>query len=110
MKVKQRSAFPPNYIHSIDSSHMMKTAVACVDAGLTFAGVHDSFWTHARDVDGMSAILRDKFIEVHNEPLLDNLYQELRATYPDVADDFPPPPAPGDLSLDVVKESVYFFS
>ena len=33
MKVKQRSAFPPNYIHSIDSSHMMKTAVACVDAG-----------------------------------------------------------------------------
>ena len=110
MKVKQRSAFPPNYIHSIDSSHMMKTAVACVDAGLTFAGVHDSFWTHARDVDEMSAILRDKFIEVHNEPLLDNLYQELRATYPDVADDFPPPPAPGDLSLDVVKESVYFFS
>ena len=81
-----------------------------VDAGLTFAGVHDSFWTHARDVDEMSAILRDKFIEVHNEPLLDNLYQELRATYPDVADDFPPPPAPGDLSLDVVKESVYFFS
>ena len=89
---------------------MMKTAVACVDARLTFAGVHDSFWTHARDVDEMSAILRDKFIEVHNEPLLDNLYQELRATYPDVADDFPPPPAPGELSLDVVKESVYFFS
>ena len=46
-KNKQRSAFPPNFIHSIDSAHMMKTAVACHEAGLTFAGVHDSFWTHA---------------------------------------------------------------
>ena len=46
-KSKQRSAFPPNFIHSVDSAHMMMTAVACHEAGLTFAGVHDSFWTHA---------------------------------------------------------------
>lgn len=110
MKVKQRSAFPPNYIHSIDSSHMMKTAVACVDAGLTFAGVHDSFWTHACDVDTMNTILREKFIEVHSEPLLENLYHEMRETYPDVADEFPKPPPPGDLDLNVIKDSVYFFS
>ena len=110
MKVKQRSAFPPNYIHSIDSSHMMRTAIACADAGLTFAGVHDSFWTHATDVDTMNVILREKFIEVHKEPLLENLYHEFRANYPDVADEFPQPPAPGDLDLDVVRDSVYFFS
>jgi DNA-directed RNA polymerase len=110
MKVKQRIAFPPNYIHSIDSSHMMRTAIACVDAGLTFAGVHDSFWTHATDVDTMNVILREKFIEVHKEPLLENLYHEFRANYPDVADEFPQPPAPGDLDLDVVRDSVYFFS
>lgn len=29
MKQRQRTAFPPNYIHSIDSSHMMLTASAC---------------------------------------------------------------------------------
>lgn len=46
-KMKQRSAFPPNFIHSVDSSHMMLTAIGCHEAGLTFAGVHDSFWTHA---------------------------------------------------------------
>lgn len=46
-KTKQRSAFPPNFIHSVDSSHMMLTAIGCHEAGLTFAGVHDSFWTHA---------------------------------------------------------------
>jgi DNA-directed RNA polymerase len=32
-KGKQLSAFPPNFIHSIDSAHMMMTAVACSDAG-----------------------------------------------------------------------------
>mmetsp|Transcript_4417 Transcript_4417/g.9536 ORF Transcript_4417/g.9536 Transcript_4417/m.9536 type:complete len:169 (+) Transcript_4417:2-508(+) len=110
MKVKQRSAFPPNYIHSIDSSHMMKTAVACVDKGLTFAGVHDSFWTHACDVDTMSSILRDKFIELHSEPLLENLYNEMCETYPEVAHRFPKPPEAGNLDLNVIRDSVYFFS
>lgn len=47
VKLKQRSAFPPNFIHSVDSSHMMLTAIGSHEAGLTFAGVHDSFWTHA---------------------------------------------------------------
>ena len=28
MKSKQRTAFPPNYIHSLDSAHMMLTACA----------------------------------------------------------------------------------
>lgn len=36
-------------------------------AGLDFAGVHDSFWTHAGDVDRMSVILRDKFIELYSQ-------------------------------------------
>lgn len=49
-KARQRSAFPPNYIHSIDSAHMMRTALACKRAGIAFAGVHDSFWTHAGTV------------------------------------------------------------
>ena len=33
IKTKQRTAFPPNYIHSLDSAHMMLTAVACSKAG-----------------------------------------------------------------------------
>ncbi|GFZ06776.1 DNA/RNA polymerases superfamily protein [Actinidia rufa] len=61
---KQRTAFPPNFVHSLDGSHMMMTAVACRDAGLRFAGVHDSFWTHGCDVDRMNSILREKFVEL----------------------------------------------
>jgi DNA-directed RNA polymerase, mitochondrial len=77
---------------------------------LTFAGVHDSFWTHACDVDTMSSILRDKFIELHSEPLLENLYKEMCETYPEVAHRFPKPPEAGNLDLNVIRDSVYFFS
>ncbi|KAJ6684455.1 DNA-DIRECTED RNA polymerase [Salix viminalis] len=39
MVQRQRTAFPPNFVHSLDSSHMMMTAVACKRAGLNFAVV-----------------------------------------------------------------------
>ncbi|KAK8947650.1 hypothetical protein KSP40_PGU013088 [Platanthera guangdongensis] len=38
MVKRQRIALPPNFIHSLDGSHMMMTAVACRNAGLNFAG------------------------------------------------------------------------
>eukprot|EP01050_Picozoa_sp_SAG11_P040556 SAG11_NODE_17699_length_511_cov_0.995146_2_plen_125_part_00 len=49
-KTRQRSAFAPNYIHSLDSSHMLLTAIKCARKDITFASVHDSFWTHAASV------------------------------------------------------------
>ncbi|KAL0664066.1 hypothetical protein Bca4012_100903 [Brassica carinata] len=63
---KQMTAF----LHSLDASHMMMTAVACNKSGLSlsFAGVHDSFWTHASDVDVMNRILREKFVELYDKP------------------------------------------
>lgn len=36
---RQRTAFPPNFVHSLDGSHMMMTAVACKKEGLNFAGI-----------------------------------------------------------------------
>lgn len=31
---KQRSAFPPNFVHSLDSTHMLLTAKACSENGM----------------------------------------------------------------------------
>ncbi|KAG8792901.1 DNA-directed RNA polymerase, partial [Serendipita sp. 399] len=58
---KQVSAFPPNFVHSLDATHMMLTALQCDRQGLTFAAVHDSYWTHASSVDEMSIAIRDAF-------------------------------------------------
>lgn len=54
--MKQKNAFPPNFIHSLDSSHMMLTSLHCERAGLTFISVHDCFWTHACTVPDMNKV------------------------------------------------------
>lgn len=105
---RQKTAFPPNFVHSLDSTHMMMTAIACKKARLTFAGVHDSFWTHAGDVDKMNVILREKFVELYNQPILENLLKDFQESFPDV--NFPPIPTRGDFDLREVLQATYFFN
>lgn len=74
---KQASAFPPNFIHSLDATHMFLTALECQSAGLTFASVHDSYWTHACDIETMSDIIRDTFVRLHSCDILPKLHEEV---------------------------------
>ncbi|KAI0406208.1 DNA-directed RNA polymerase [Xylaria palmicola] len=78
---KQLQAFPPNFIHSLDASHMLLSALECDELGLSFAAVHDSFWTHAGDVDVMNRVLRDAFIRIHSEDVIGRLASEFKARY-----------------------------
>ncbi|KAK4213813.1 DNA/RNA polymerase [Rhypophila decipiens] len=80
-KRKQLQAFPPNFIHSLDASHMLLSALECDRHGLTFAAVHDSFWTHACDIPAMSNVLRDAFIRIHQEDVISRLLAEFQARY-----------------------------
>ena len=105
---RQRSAFPPNYVHSLDSTHMMLTALDCRKRGLTFTAVHDSYWTHAADIDVMSESLREQFISLYRMPLLENFRASLVQRFPGIS--FPELPARGTLDLDLVKQSRYFFN
>lgn len=77
-------------------------------AGLSFAGVHDSFWTHAGSVGDMNAILREKFLELHSQPLLQNLRNELLEESPEL--DIPHVPQLGGLALESITDAKYFFN
>jgi len=79
--LKQASAFPPNFIHSLDATHMMLTALECRTQGLTFASVHDSYWTHASSIDKMSEIIRSTFIALHSSDVLTRLQTEFKERY-----------------------------
>lgn len=105
---RQRTAFPPNFVHSLDGSHMMMTAVACRKAGLNFAGVHDSYWTHACDVDTMNQMLRDKFVQLYEQPILEQLLESFEKSFPTLT--FPPLPERGEFELKEVLHSPYFFN
>lgn len=106
-KSRQCTAFPPNYVHSLDSSHMLLTALEMDRRGLTYSAVHDSFWTHACDVDEMNEALRDCFVELYSRPLLADLKESWELRYPEI--EFPELPKLGDLDLNGVKSATYFF-
>lgn len=82
-KRKQLQAFPPNFIHSLDASHMLLSALKCNELGLDFAAVHDSFWTHACDIPNLNTILRDAFVRMHSEDITSRLAAEFGARYAD---------------------------
>jgi DNA-directed RNA polymerase len=66
---RQKDALPPNFVHSLDATHMFMTAQACKQLGLTFASVHDSFWTHAGDVNVLGKEIRNQFYNVCTFPV-----------------------------------------
>ncbi|KAI8942311.1 hypothetical protein NX059_000390 [Plenodomus lindquistii] len=80
-KRKQLQAFPPNFIHSLDATHMVLSALKCNEIGLDFAAVHDSFWTHACDIPNLNVILRDAFVRMHSEDIIDRLAAEFSTRY-----------------------------
>ena len=80
-KARQLQAFPPNFIHSLDATHMVLTAIKCNKLGLTFSAVHDSFWTHAADIDTMNVVIRDAFIKLHSENVIERLAAEFATRY-----------------------------
>lgn len=82
-KRKQLQAFPPNFIHSLDATHMLLSALKCNEIGLSFASVHDSFWTHAADIPVMNRVLRDAFVRMHSEDIVGRLHEEFSVRYKD---------------------------
>lgn len=78
---KQANGFPPNFIHSLDATHMLLSVNKCSEFGLSFSSVHDSYWTHAADVDIMNQVLREEFIRLHQKNLIDKLKSEFERRY-----------------------------
>lgn len=106
---RQKTAFPPNFVHSLDSTHMLMTARRCLEEDkIAFAAVHDSYWTHANSVDTMNRRLREEFVNLYEQPLLEELLTELRLRFPKT--DFHDIPQLGDLDLKTVLDSPYFFN
>nr|XP_055103596.1 DNA-directed RNA polymerase, mitochondrial-like isoform X15 [Symphalangus syndactylus] len=117
---KQKNGFPPNFIHSLDSSHMMLTALHCYRKGLTFVSVHDCYWTHAADVSVMNQVCREQFVHLHSEPILQDLSKFLVKRFcseprkileaSQLKQTLQAVPKPGAFDLEQVKHSTYFFS
>ncbi|XP_054268813.1 DNA-directed RNA polymerase, mitochondrial-like isoform X1 [Macrosteles quadrilineatus] len=126
--MKQKNAFPPNFIHSLDSCHMMLTSIFSEQRGITFVSVHDCYWTHASTVNVMNRICREQFVALHSEPILEELsefmlnkygYDQRERNEPNnpssqtkqkLHDVLAQVPQKGTFVLENVLDSIYFFS
>ncbi|WP_067516854.1 DNA-directed RNA polymerase [Endozoicomonas ascidiicola] len=109
-KSKQASGIAPNWVHSMDASHMRLTVLACWQHGLrSFSLVHDSYGTHAGNAWIMAESLREEFIKIYDVDVLDKFKREIEWQLPE-GKELPAVPAKGNLELTQVRESEYFFA
>jgi DNA-directed RNA polymerase len=112
---KRASAYgvSPNFVHSMDSSHLLWTVLACNDEyGIEdFSMIHDSFGTHATECDTMALVLREMFVRLYSEDRLAQFRADLAERLPpDLVEKLPPVPEIGTFDLESVMESQYFFA
>ena len=111
-KIKQSNGISANLIHSLDATCLY----LCIDharaKGITsFAMVHDSYGTHACDVDAMGESARAAFLELYgsNDPI-EMLRDQLIKLLPEKDHKkIPDLPSKGDLDLEQIKKAKYFF-
>ena len=109
---KQAQGIAPNFVHSMDASHLVLTVNKCLEAGVTsLAMIHDSYGTHAADADTLSEQLREAFIEQYSGDVLGVFIENLRQQLPEeLMKQLPERPTPGKLELAGVRDSRYFFA
>lgn len=110
---KQKQGIAPNFVHSMDASHLMLTVCACVDKGVNaFAMIHDSYGVHAGYGSIMFTTVREVFVSTYTEnDVLQDLHDHIcNLLSPKMLKDLPEVPTKGDLGLDCTKESMYAFS
>lgn len=100
-KQRYASGISPNYIHSMDASHM---ALVIYDWGKDFGAVHDSFSTHPNDVEDLLELTKKRFIRMYYK---DNYFDKIEKNFKLEGLE---QPALGELNIMEVYNSDYFFA
>lgn len=97
---KQRLGIVPNFIHSVDASHMVMTINATSLPG--YSMIHDEYGTHASHVQPLYETTRYQFWLLHKTDQL-----ELWAKHQGIDASYLPPK--GNYNIDEVLQSDYIF-
>jgi DNA-directed RNA polymerase len=109
---KQALGISPNYVHSLDAAHLMRTVMFCAADGMRdFAMIHDSYGCHAGKASLLRDNLRQAFVEQYSGDVLKKFRDELADQLPEeLRGELPELPPMGDLELSQVLQSEYFFA
>lgn len=102
----------PNVIHALDSTHARQTVLECSSQyGMTqFHMIHDSFGVPAGEAPLLAKAIRDSFVDIHSAFNLDKALTD--SIKMNLGDDVETPEVLplGDLDLEEIKSSTFFFS
>lgn len=105
---KQANAIAPNFIHSMDASHLQFTVCTASDRGIDhFAMIHDSYGTTVAQAGQLFSIIRECFVKMYTEhDVLKEFADEMRHL---VNEELPELPKKGDFDINEVLSSLYAF-
>jgi DNA-directed RNA polymerase len=101
---KHASGLAPNFVHSMDASHLHLVAAAAGSRLIDhLAMIHDDYGTHAADAQKLYDLIREMFVWMYekHDPIL-AFHQQYPVT--------PKPPDKGNLDIREVLRSKFFFS
>lgn len=109
-KRSMKQAVAPCFVHSMDAAHLIKVANRLHDEyGIySLATVHDSYATHPSDTDTMSRVLREEFVGIYRENVLQQFAEHTAERYPEVS--IPEAPVLGQLDIEAVLSAPYAFA
>jgi len=111
-KLRSRNAVAANYVHSLDSACMVRTVNIAKEKGIeNFCNVHDSFATHACDIDKLNESIREAFVGIFKQNLLSSFKLDVGLQLDtETKEKLPAIPESGNLELDLLHKSKFFFA
>ena len=106
---RQVNGICPNFIHSQDAACLMLYLIKCKEKGInSISAVHDCYGTSAKYTDISAKLLREAFVEIYREPVLENFTEDITQGFNQ--EELPEIPEKGSLDIEEVLKSDYFFS
>lgn len=100
---KSRISLAPNFIHSMDASHLVLTINACPD--LTMSAAHDEFSCHAADRAELHKQTREQFFHLYKGEEIEAFAEQVE----DYAGPILSRPDTGTYNIEEILGATYFF-
>lgn len=108
---RQQNGIAPNFIHSMDASHLQRVVVSeHLKGNRNFMMIHDSFGTDAAHAGSLYKTIRDEFIGLYKDQNHLAGFLESVSYLIDDLDEVPELPKFGTLDLDLVAKSDFCFA
>ena len=109
-KRKTSISFASNFVHSLDAANVHLALHKSKQKGLTnFTTIHDCFGSTAADIQEFISCVKESFVEMYTDNLLDDLYDQAVEQL-DKPQRLPIPPILGDFNICEVLLAPYVFS